>query len=620
MRRDGRARRPGRVLPALVVAAAALLPVPAPAQETAYRTEIRGAEEAPELERVVRDAAALFRLEDRPAPSPAGLRRRADSDRDVIGQAMRSLGYYDGVVAISVDAETDPAVAVIQLTPGPRYVFASVSVEGADGAPLPVEPPGGRELGLVEGEPALARAVVDAQATLVRAFTARGHRFARIPDRRVVVDHAARTMEVVYVVDPGPLVRFGETEVRGLERVDEGLVRGRIGWRPGDVYDPAVVDTTRRRLQELGAFTTTAVALPDEPPRPQPDGTVVAPAAITLTERPRRFIGAGLQYTTADGFGGSFFWGHRNLLGGAEQLRLRADVQNFRPGAVADPERARDELGARLGLQFRKPDVFAVRQSLVLETEVERERPRGYDRDGVTAIARLERQVTDRLQVTYGVLADASRTRRGVFEPQREFLLAGLPLGLSYDGADDLLNPGRGYRLVLSSTPFYSIGTGVPFLQNRVTGTAYLSVDADRRYVLAGRASLGSIAGGSERDVPADRLFYVGGGGSVRGYGFQQAGRLDAAGDPIGGRSLLELGVEMRMRVTESIGVVPFLDAGTVEDSSFPTLSEGLRYGVGVGLRYFTGFGPIRVDVATPLDRRREDSIVQLYISIGQAF
>jgi len=588
-------------------------------QDLAYEVEIRGLDEAPELERLIRDAASLVRLADRPPPSVVGLRRRAEADEAVVVQAMRSLGYYDGVVAIDLDTAARPATATIAVAPGRRYRYGRVEVEPAPGAALPVPPPPQEDLGLPAGEPAVARGVVAAEAVLVRRLAEAGYRYAAVPRRRVVVDHAAETMDVAYVVDPGPLVRFGEARIAGLDRVDEGIVRGRLGWRPGDVYDPDDVDTTRRRIQELGAFTSVAIALPEEAPPPGPDGAATAPVALTLSERPRRFVGAGVRYTTSEGLGGTFFWGHRNLLGGAEQLRVQGEVSDIAFDTATDAETAQEEITSRLAVQFRKPDVLAVRQSLVLETEVERERLLGYDREGLTAVARLDRQWTDRLAFTYGVLGEVSRTRRSG-EEEQDFALLGLPIGFYYDGADGLLNPTAGYRLYVSGTPFYGLNTGSTFAQNRVTATAYQDLSGDGRYVLAGRASLGSIVGGEDRDVPADRLFYVGGGGSVRGYAFQRAGRLDAGGDPIGGRSLVELGVELRLRVTQNIGVVPFLDAGSVGSNDVPTLDEPLRYGAGVGLRYYTDFGPIRVDVATPIDRRSADGLFELYISIGQAF
>ncbi|MFM6854056.1 MAG: BamA/TamA family outer membrane protein, partial [Sphingopyxis sp.] len=118
--------------------------------------------------------------------------------------------------------------------------------------------------------------------------------------------------------------------------------------------------------------------------------------------------------------------------------------------------------------------------------------------------------------------------------------------------------------------------------------------------------------------IAPSRRYYAGGGGSVRGFGYQAIGPLDAQGDPTGGKSLLELAAEARIRFG-TFSIVPFVDAGNVSDGSMPGLDD-LRVGAGVGVRYHSNFGPIRVDVGTPINRRAGDSLVGVYVSLGQAF
>lgn len=154
-----------------------------------------------------------------------------------------------------------------------------------------------------------------------------------------------------------------------------------------------------------------------------------------------------------------------------------------------------------------------------------------------------------------------------------------------------------------------------------MSGSAYYSLDAEHRYILAGRAKIGSLIGESRNSVPADKRFYAGGGSSIRGYPFQKVGPLDDNGDPIGGRSLLEVSGEFRARVWGNFGVVPFIDGGTVYNSVVPNLTDTVRWGAGLGLRYYTAIGPVRVDLATPLNPRKDvDDPIQFYISLGQSF
>jgi translocation and assembly module TamA len=140
--------------------------------------------------------------------------------------------------------------------------------------------------------------------------------------------------------------------------------------------------------------------------------------------------------------------------------------------------------------------------------------------------------------------------------------------------------------------------------------------------VLAARVRLGSIQGALIDDIAPSRRFYAGGGGSVRGFGYQEIGPRDSLGVPSGGRSLSEFSIEARVKtglLGGGLSLVPFFDAGSVEAGATPRF-RGMRFGAGLGLRYQTGFGPIRVDVATPLNRRAGESPVAVYVALGQAF
>ena len=275
----------------------------------------------------------------------------------------------------------------------------------------------------------------------------------------------------------------------------------------------------------------------------------------------------------------------------------------------------------RFGVNFRKPDFLAPKQSLVLDFSVVADNPPAYERVAGLLTGLVEREVTDELKLSAGITSERGRVRTA--ERTYQVALLGVPLAATYDGTDNLLNPVKGFRLGATLTPWFPVGgneSSRRFLATSLTGSVYYDVRGDGRYVAAGRLGLGSIVGAGLADIPPDRRFYAGGGGSVRGYGFQMAGPRNAANDPTGGRSLFEAGIEMRIKVTDTIGVVPFLDAGTVSARSIPGFREPLRVGAGLGLRYYTDFGPLRVDVGVPFSPERGDSRWQLYLSLGQAF
>mgnify|MGYP001235052556 CR=1 FL=1 len=581
-----------------------------------YDVDITGLEDD-SLRSLLRETSTLVSLKNDPPPSVLGLERRASDDREGLQTALRSAGYYDATLNITVNADQQPAKVTVAVAPGEPYRFKTVTIRSTDNAPLPGGDVTPADLGLTIGDRAQAPRVVDAQNALLRRMNDHGHPFSKVAERRVVVNHDDRSMDVTFTVDPGPLVFFGETQIEGLTEVDEDLVRGRLPWTQGEVYDAALLDRARQQIAQLGVFDTVRVRLADQP---GPGGTT--PVSVTLAERKARFIGANVFYSSTDGFGGGAYWGHRNLFGGAEQLRLGVDIGRIGGdnGSSAGKRGQMDLPDLRFSANFRKPDFLAPRQSLVLNFQVASETPPAYDRVVTLTSGTLERQFTDQLKFAYGVSAERGRVRSNLREYQTA--LIGVPLGIAWDGSDSLLNPTKGYRASAQATPWFPLGgdTNTQFTTLQVNGSAYRDLSGDGRYVAAARIGFGSTVGATLDQIPPDHRFYAGGGGSVRGFGFQKAGPRDVFGDPTGGRSLFETGVELRIKVTENIGIVPFVDAGTVYDSAYPDFSQPLRVGAGIGARYYTDFGPFRVDVGFPLNADPGDAKWQLYISLGQAF
>ncbi len=491
------------------------------------------------------------------------------------------------------------------MTPGPLYHLESVVLRAPDGGPPPALAGGEPSaFGLKLGDPARTAPILAAEKAIVAAYGNEGRPFAKIAKRDVVVDRAAKTMAVTYIVEAGPKVRFGPLKIEGLASIDRGYVERRVKWRRGAVYDAREVEKTRKALVGSELFSTVRI----DPGAPDSAGEV--PMTVTLTERAPRSVGVGLDYDTSRGFGGRAFWEHRNLFGGAERLRLSTELAQARLAALA---------------RFRKPDVLATDQDLLAEAELANETPDPYDSKRLRAFTGLERHLGPELSVGAGVqLESAEVTQKALFDsvPSNiDYTLFGLPLFARRDVTDDLLNPTRGNRESLSLTPYLHVaGADLNFATFLGRASGYQKIDESGRFVAAGYVALGSILGESVERLPADKRLYAGGGGSVRGYGFQRVGPLASGDLPAGGTSSLELGGELRVKVTDTIGVVPFVDAGNVYKDSFPDLGSRLFVGAGLGLRYYTPIGPVRFDVAVPLDKRRSDRAFQIYISIGQAF
>ena len=567
-----------------------------------YRAEITGADDS-DLANLLDKVSELKTLEDKPPASEEALRRRADRDLGRLADAAHSLGYWDAGFSYEVDTGAEPAKVTVKAEPGPLYHVGSVTVRDPDGRPLVI--PNEPKLPIKPGDPARTAPVVATETALVAALGDSGHPFAKIEDRRVEIDRATQTMDVTYTLDPGPVMHFGQVAIIGLERLNPTYVEGRVRWQGGEIYDASKVDETRRALIETGLFSTVQIT-----PTADPEHPGEAQMKIDATERVHRTIGAGLAYNTSQGFGARAFWENRNLFGNAENLRLSAEV-----GQQLDVFRA----------NFRRPDFLAVDQDFLATAEVANDTPVAYNSRRELATAGIERRVDRWLTAGLSLLAEkANVTQLANVTPMtgtQHYELAGLPAYIKLDETDNLLNPTTGYRAQINVTPAHTFsGSHLTFSTNLLSGSAYWAPGSEQRAVLAGKLALGSLDGTPLSQLPSDQRIYAGGGGSVRPYGYLMAGPLAPNNVPIGGRSSLVLNLEARIKITETIGIVPFVDAGSYYESPLPQLGRTPLFGVGLGARYYTAFGPLRLDLATPLHKRSGDSPIQIYISLGQAF
>ena len=580
-----------------------------------YTTELAPVED-PILEEAAKASSLLIELEAKPPDDFYGLYRRAQEDKLRIEKALRSSGYYDGDVTIRIagksvdepaatDVEPDAKTKVpvtIELHPGELYHLREVRVTGADALPSKLQPK------LAPKAPARAADIMAEQDRLLNAVLAQGYPFATIKLEPATVDHKDRTLAVQYAVEPGSPATIGDLRVKGLDRVDADFVDRRLAKFKDKPYAPSEIAKLRDDLRSIGVFESVKVR-----PAESVDDSGRLPVDVEVVERDRRFIGFGANYSTNDGAGGKAYWGHRNLFGGAEQLRIDADVSGI-------GENEWSEINYGVSVDFLKPDVFTQRQdlhsNLALVQEYDRET---FDKKAATFLLGLDRRLTDTLSISFGGEAEISEiTRDGV---TNNFELFGPTGAVKYDTSDDLLNPTKGVRLNLTGSAFPEfIGSSQDVFQTRATGSTYFDLSGQGNLVLAGRLSVASVFGGSIDELPADRLLYAGGGGSVRGYEFRSISPEDEDGDPTGGRSLVESSIELRYRFLDDYGIVPFFDAGTVTEDTYPSFDEKLQYAAGLGFRYYSPIGPIRADVAVPLNPREEDDPVAFYISIGQAF
>ncbi len=609
-----------------LLAAALVLPggFQARAQDgLAYTTRVVGLGEdvadRAAMAEALRASSNLVQLEGEAPPRPAALIRRAAIDVEQLRGVLRSFGYYDGRVAVRLDgqAHDSPGISAVlaerlasggrveaTLEPqlGTRYTITQTSLiwpPDLDDFP-DVENP------LATGAPARAETVLNAEARLLAALRAAGHPFADV-ERDVAIRPADQAMIVNFLVAPGPLTHLAPVEVTGLNRVEEPYLRRLAGLEAGQRYSPTLLDRARSDMIESGLFSGVEVEIGSEVDE---DGRL--PVTISVQERPPRFVGVGASFETGRGLSLNAFWGHRNLLGRAEQIRVDLEFDRLLADTTEDIE-------ARLATSFTKPNFLRNDQTLVAETALIRETTDRFERLAGTVGATLERPIGTDLIGALGTRFELSSIEEEGEEDR--FALFGVPVGLRQDTTDDLLDPKTGHRWQLRAEPTLGLLSGSAIqLKLEGRGSLYRALDEEERIVLATRLALGSLLARSTDAIAADRRFFAGGGGSVRGYEFETIGPLDADDDPIGGRSLFEAAVELRWRAWGSFGIVPFIDVGGVFTDTWPSFERDLRIGAGLGVRYHTQFGPLRLDVGVPVNPRERDPAFQLYLSIGQAF
>lgn len=568
-----------------------------PEPSLAYEASIRGAPSEAMLNtlRMVSDTLTLRR--QIPA-SHAHLRRRIARDIEGFREVLHSEGYYGAEVRAELDEDVRPIRVRFVIEPGEPYLISSVTIEPLEALdPQAPDLPDPAALGLRVGEPLRARAVLDAESRLLDTVREWGYPFPNVPEREVIVDHAIQQAEVTFYLEPGPRRRFGPARITGLTDIDESFVHAMLEWTEGDWFKGSLLGETQHKLHRTRLFSVVRIEPIDEV-------SEFAPMAIELVERQHRTISAGLRYHTDTGVDFMTSWEHRNIQ--ALGRRLSADL-GF----------GQTEQG--VGGSFRIPHYRRADQVLVFEGEARRRDLDAYLSRRVGGVTAIERIVSDRLSGRIGVAYRLDRVeQKGV---TNTYHLVSLPVSIAWTTADDRLDPTEGTRVTLSAEPFMDVvDLDTSFFKTETSVSHYLSITESRDLILALRTRLGMIVGAGRGSIPPDERFYAGGGGSVRGYPYRTISPL--IGDvPIGGRSLFETSVELRKKITETLGVVVFVDGGTAPEPIFPKIDSDYRVGAGVGARYYTPIGPLRLDVAVPLNRRSEvDSSFEIYVSLGQAF
>lgn len=599
--------RAGQVLSALAMMLLAMLSEPAFAQ--AGRVPVQGIPQA-----LADDLKRLQREE----PNPETLfeaQRQANRASEVVARFLESQGYYQAEVEPWAEG-VETFTRGVRVTLGPLFIYSSARIEYLGLAPdettqkeletllAPLDP----------GIPARAQPVIETGDALLARMRSAGYPDARADPVDALADGKDNSVELTFRLQPGLRAQFGNVKFSGQQRTREDYLDNLKPWKPNERYTPEKLDEFRARLAETGLFDATSTKLAPEA-QPAPNGMTTRDVDVELKERKRRTIALGASASTSDGYGVDGEWELRNLTGRGDSIRVDAQV--------ATKEN-------RLETTYRRPNIQHYGRNLKLGAKIEDFETDAFDQSGASVSATIEEQLTPRIRGSVGgefgyasILDDTAREAcdnqpPGCVPKRRNLYILSGSVTAEYVGVRDILDPRNGVRARASVEPGLTAGDSeVGYARLLGEGSVYFDLGSDK---LGGalRGKVGTIIGPVD-DVPPDRKFYAGGGGSVRGYEYQSLNPRDELGNPRGEQSLIELSAEIRYRATNSLGYVAFLDAGAAGDNVEPPIDQ-MRAGAGIGVRYYAGFGPLRADIAVPLDKRAGDADFQIYISIGQAF
>jgi translocation and assembly module TamA len=537
----------------------------------------------------------LLALADQPPISLAALQRRSELDVARFVKALHNHAYYDVKIDSNLITSSTPIKVLFTCTLGHQYTIGEHAVTDCiSGHSIDVD------IGIKLGDIAYASSIINSQELLLLRLAAMGYPQARISKRDIVADQKEKKLLINFVVDRGHLMRFGNVIITGHSHVNEDFIRDKIAWNEGDLYDPQLIETTQQALEDTHLFNTVAISLAKE----HADSECQT-IEISLCEAKHRTIAAGVSYTTQRGCGTSFEWEHRNVTGKGNCVNATLNLwQKSQTGT----------------LSYRLPEFGSKDQNLLLSAAVDREITRGYHDTSLKLLAIFDRSLFPHINIGYGAVYQTLFTSHS--DNNGTFNLFKCPLSLRYSRINSSKNPTSGYTFSGKLTPSLQLSRHqFAYSPLVLSATYYLPLTANNSIVFAAKGTIGTIIGAKRRSIPPSELFYAGSENTLRGYNYMTVSPLNSHHKPVGGKSMAIMNLETRFKLNDKIGLVTFYDVGNVYASPMIPLGHKQLQSVGSGLRYETPVGPLRFDVAVPLNRRKHiDSAYQLYMSIGQSF
>ncbi|MES2199024.1 MAG: BamA/TamA family outer membrane protein [Chlamydiota bacterium] len=570
--------------------------------DLSYKIEYIGIEDSFAL-KMIKSNVQLNTLQKTLPDSIQALRYRAESDIPEIIKILHSQGYYEACVQIRVEERSFGAMVFVMASLGPAYTISSFNLslfQGSKDRCLTCEKLQASDLGIKLGSRIQAIKVIDAELKALEQLSQCGYPLALIANRSVVADGDTKTVSIRIEIDSGPLSHFGPLSITGSSTVKPLFFEQRIEWKPEDIYSAHKVDETQKILTDTGLFSSVSITHKE----PINDDNAL-PMNIDVTESKHKSIYAGVSYQTYYGPGLTFGWEHRNIQGLGRRLSLQGDITKRSHVGVAT---------------YLIPNFLRVDQDYVWQGQANHLDILPYSERSYQVTNRLERRFSKKLRMSFGL--EGERLFVDSSAQNGEYWILEVPIFLGLNGANNLLNPTKGINFEYKVIPAFAFSPDRSFyLTQKLSFCHYLPVDRDHILTIAQKISGGTILSGREEEIPVPRRFFGGSEEELRGYAYYSVSPLNKANKPIGGRSALYYTLETRLRMTKTIGVVPFFDMGNVTENQLFIPSGKWLKSVGCGVRYFSFIGPFRLDIGFPLNPRKGiDKKFRILISVGQSF
>jgi translocation and assembly module TamA len=545
----------------------------------------------------------LFQKVTLPPITVAKLKERAVSDMKAAIDLLKNEGYYGAMADYEIDLKTTPITVNFMVRTGPQYKIlkfnlSSNTLKNLLFNALTLDP---ARFGMVLGTPATLEYIRSCVKKIFEILTDNGYPYTKVLNEKIVIDHDQKGIIVNLHMNPGALMRFGEAKITVGGDEDEEFIKNRLQWKEGDIYSNMKVLQTIETLNNTQKYAFVKITRPRE----QPKDNKIQMHIEAFPNTPRAIAwkfgyDANRQYNLKVG------WKGVNVFDDGSLMKVMAGLGRYYNGAE---------------VEHIIPDLLWVESYLSTKFSVQKTRTDAYNALSGSLATTLSTPVIDKIRADVGLsLKFSSNKPHATLLQDHNATVLTLPIAVSYTNFDDVLNPRKGWDASLSLIPAMQLAPQRQFVQYKLSQSILQPLNEAHDLVLKAWYKLYASPSAGRNILPVDWRFYAGGMGTIRGYGYQMAGKMNSDGNPAGGRSLFAMGAEVNYFVHNDLALGGFFDMGSAYESRFPSFSNTMFMGVGGALTYVSAIGDIQVSLGFPLRRRQMDKRAQIYVGIGQDF